>query len=340
MTTSPRPLQSALAALHQMHTVELGATLKAMESLADPPAAPPGQPFIVRIDGVAFSTFTSGIAKPFDARLKNAMVDTTKDLVAKFNPLLAFHHSDEISLVYPAAVPSPLDPYASDPSDSTPQPSKKRKSAEKTHMYSGRIQKLASVVSSYASARLNFHLSRCDWSDRPANVQQRMKAHEAYFDGRVVSLPDLKTATDCIYWRSNFDGFRNSVSGIAQHHFKHSELHGKNLTQLLDLLATKKIDVLETYGPKYLFGTWIKKETYTVSHEDLNLSEEAMKHIKKDVAVVRKRVRTGCFDWSEYTEDERIRFLAAKFWPEGEGAPPKEPLENDKEAGAVETFCQ
>ncbi|KAJ3223441.1 hypothetical protein HDU81_009200 [Chytriomyces hyalinus] len=342
-TVATMSLTSALESLQSMYTQELGPRLKAIEDASDAPPVPASKPFVIRADGVAFSTFTRGLVKPFDYRLKDAMVATTVDLMARFQPLCAYHHSDEISLIYPAAMPDPLDNYDEngvlipvmdvDSTDSTPlsdttNKNKKQKHVEKTHMYSGRVQKLASVVASYASARLNYHLSLYDWSDRPDHVAARMKGHEAYFDGRVVPLPNMASAMDCIFWRSNFDGFRNSVSGIAQFHFSHSELQGKNLRQLLEMLKTKNVDVMETYGPKYLFGTWIKKELYTVSKDELE--PEIAKRLADGAVVVRKRFRTGSFNWADFSAQDRVRFVAAKTWPTYAVAPPKDDLKESK----------
>ncbi|KAJ3091234.1 hypothetical protein HK100_007224 [Physocladia obscura] len=336
-------IATALAAVASKHTHELGTRLKALEAVAAPPPVAASTPYVIRIDAVGFSVFTTGIAKPFDSRLKDAMVATTIDLVTKFQPIMAYHHSDEISLVYPAAMPAPNDSYSDsgekiDPSVSivTEELSKDKRSKrvktlpDKTHLYSGRIQKLASVVSSYASARLNFHLSTFDWEDCSLKVKERMKGHEAYFDGRVCPLPDLYTAMECIFWRSNFDGFRNSVSGIAQNYFKHSQLQNKNLPQLLEMLSSHhNIDVYEKYGPKYLFGTWIKKEEYTISLDQINLPPEALKHRKSDEPIVRRRFRSGSFNWADYSEEDRVKFLAAKTWPVYQNSPPMDPIKGD-----------
>ncbi|KAI9339685.1 tRNAHis guanylyltransferase-domain-containing protein [Obelidium mucronatum] len=330
-------MQSALQAVQQMYNENLGGRLKKLEEPYET-SFPNSQAFVVRIDGVAFSSFTSGIVKPFDVRLKDAMVAVTKDLAAKFTPCLAYHHSDEISLVYAAAMPTENDMFddngvrilkhvedeAVEKVASDQSKIRKKRVVQREHMYSGRIQKLASVISSYASARLNYHLAQYDWSDRVPKVRERMMGHEAYFDGRVVPVPDLKTATECIFWRSNFDGFRNSISGIAQYHFKHSELQNKNLTQLLDMLSSKNVNVMETYGPKFLFGTWIKKEEYEVPVSELNLAPETAKHVGNQGVVVRRRFRTGSFNWADYSEEERIKFVASKYWPTGEGCPPKD----------------
>ncbi len=112
-----------------------------MESNFDK-SVPPEEYFFIRLDGCSFSQFLKGVVKPFDSRITDAMVKTTGDLVLKFNAVTGYTSSDEISLVFlPAQTESTVE-----------QPHKKRPKLEapKTHIYNGRIQKLASVVSGYA----------------------------------------------------------------------------------------------------------------------------------------------------------------------------------------------
>ncbi|KAJ3377509.1 hypothetical protein HDU84_008572 [Entophlyctis sp. JEL0112] len=336
MESSQSPLHTALAAIALKETHDLAPKLKALEDSVEPNPVSRDLPFVIRVDAVAFSTFTQGIVKPFDVRLKDAMVATAVDLFAKFQPVLAYHHSDEISLVYNAAT-SDEQGNKGGGNDAVAVDGKKRHwkhdaDTPRQHMYSGRVQKLASVVSSYASARLNFHLSKCDWSDRPPSIQARMIGHEAYFDGRVCPVPDMKTAMECIFWRSNFDGIRNSISGIAQSHFSHKELHNKNLYQMISMLETmRSVNLSRDYGPKFLFGTWIKKEEYTVPLSEMNLSSEVLERIQTskrgagmdaNSLVTRRRIRTGSFNWADYSAEDRESFVASKFWPTGPSAPP------------------
>jgi tRNA(His) 5'-end guanylyltransferase len=56
-------------------------------------------PALVRIDGKNFSRFTTGLERPFDARLSDLMVATTKYLVEESNALCGYTQSDEISLL-------------------------------------------------------------------------------------------------------------------------------------------------------------------------------------------------------------------------------------------------
>ncbi|KAJ3064650.1 hypothetical protein HK102_008138, partial [Quaeritorhiza haematococci] len=95
---------TALEALQTMYAKDISDRLKDLEKQVDVSIAPT-QPFVIRLDGVAFSTFTRGLKKPFDDRLTEALVNVTQDLVAKFNAVLGYHQSDEISLVFPAAMP-------------------------------------------------------------------------------------------------------------------------------------------------------------------------------------------------------------------------------------------
>ncbi|KAJ1558252.1 hypothetical protein HK405_014075, partial [Cladochytrium tenue] len=103
---APRRYQSAFAMLKAMYENGTSERIKKYEAAVDA-AIPPDHPFVIRLDGVAFSTFTAGMIKPFDSRLKDAMVDVAADLVNKFVPAMAYHHSDEISLVFLAANPLP-----------------------------------------------------------------------------------------------------------------------------------------------------------------------------------------------------------------------------------------
>jgi tRNA(His) guanylyltransferase len=75
-----------------------------------------------------------------------------------------------------------------------------------------------------------------------------MVDHVAFFDGRVVACTSPKHVTDCIYWRSNFDGFRNSVSHIAQHYFTQKELHAKScLAQYEMVRDIKCVEMFEEF---------------------------------------------------------------------------------------------
>ncbi|KAI9365468.1 tRNAHis guanylyltransferase-domain-containing protein [Zopfochytrium polystomum] len=336
MSPVPIKYRAAFAILKSMYNEDVGARLKSFESTIET-SIPPEKPFVIRLDGVAFSTFTEGLRKPFDDRLKTAMVNVTVDLLNKFVPSMAYHHSDEISLVFLAADP-PLkgarddsgkllgeDPSAQSNAVASDElglkRQKKLESKAKTHPYSGRVQKLSSVTAAYATARLNHHLRSFDWADLSSRTQERMTAGEAYFDGRVVAVPDLAAAAECVLWRSSFDGFRNAISSIAQARFSSKQLHGKNVPRMIEMLATEGLNIWDLYTEKYLFGTWVKKEVYEVHGYVVPKLGKVL-----DQPITRRRVRTGSFNWANYSEEDRIRFMASKYWPSDENSPPKDAL--------------
>ena len=95
-----------------------------------------GQPIVARLDGKSFHTFTKGLSRPYDERLKNLMVAITKELVDRYGAKIGYHQSDEITLVW----------YIQ--SDS-----------QQEYPFGGRVQKLESILASTASAFMNKNLA-------------------------------------------------------------------------------------------------------------------------------------------------------------------------------------
>jgi tRNA(His) guanylyltransferase len=147
------------------------------------------------------------------------MVKTTGDLVKKFCCSTGYTSSDEISLVFNAANFSNTDISSSVKNSSKPID---------IHPYNGRIQKLASVTAGFASARFNYHLNHPpdQWKDMPLQLQDRMADSMAYFDSRVVPCKTNTLIMETIFWRSNFDAFRNAISQISIANFSHKVYFG------------------------------------------------------------------------------------------------------------------
>lgn len=59
----------------------LGDRMKEYESYETNRKFMPGLPIYARIDGRGFSRFTRGMERPYDIRMSNAMIETTKVLV-------------------------------------------------------------------------------------------------------------------------------------------------------------------------------------------------------------------------------------------------------------------
>lgn len=166
---------------------------------------PRRMPFIIRIDGKAFHTFTKGMAKPWDNGLISSLLTTAMMLCRNIQVAkLAYWQSDEISIL------------ATD-YDSL-----------KTDSWLGKkVQKIVSVSASIATACFNCVI-REEYPDHPL----------AFFDARVFVLPRDEVCNYFV-WRQQ-DAVRNSIQSLAQAHFSHKELHGLSCNLLQDKLMTEK----------------------------------------------------------------------------------------------------
>src|SRR5215471_4222370 len=57
-------------------------------------------PALARLDGRAFHNFVRGLARPYDKRLSDLMIDTATFLVRETNAVAGYTQSDEITLAW------------------------------------------------------------------------------------------------------------------------------------------------------------------------------------------------------------------------------------------------
>lgn len=272
----------------------LAARVKELESVSEQ-RLNPAYPFVIRIDGVSFSQYTRGFAKPFDQRMTRAFIRTSADLLQRFNPLTVYYESDEISLIFNAC---PM-----------------HESTEKhprEHMYSGRIQKLVSVMASYTAAKFNKYINEEDWSDlQNEHVRTRITSHSAYFDGRAFSVPNEFAAMASVYWRHRYDTLKNSTLTYALSYYSQNAILGKSPSELRTLMQNDKNWDLFTQAPKnIIYGTFLKKELYDLESID--------RKTQTPVIVKRSRVRIGSFNMHKTfpTTEEKMKFMLSKYWNE------------------------
>lgn len=187
-------------------------------------------PVIIRIDGKAFHSFTRGMKKPFDEIFVKSMQDTMKYLCEGIQGcVLGYTQSDEITLV--------LVDYQNE---------------EVCAWFDNNIQKMASVSASMATMAFNqyFAINYYDlenemyeaWNVTDKEMQYvdtlRKKLHTAMFDSRVFTLPK-EEVVNCLIWRQQ-DAIRNSIQSVGQANFSHSQLHGKNCSDIQDMLISEK----------------------------------------------------------------------------------------------------
>jgi tRNA(His) 5'-end guanylyltransferase len=203
----------------------MGDRLKALEQVETSRRCDPAKPICVRLDGRAFSTFTQGLARPYDERMSRLMIDTTKFLVKETRAKIGYTQSDEITLVYAYE-------------------------GEAQPLFGGKIHKLTSLIAGLCSAMFNNKLQRSmpeKWGSCPS------------FDARVFQVPDKMEAANVVLWRW-FDARKNSVSMLAQSVFSHKALQNKDCREMKGMLLEKGYD-WDTYPDFFKWGTFVQRKT-------------------------------------------------------------------------------
>lgn len=208
---------------------------------------------VIRLDGKAFHTLTRGFDKPFDRDLMNIMDKTTIALCEQIQGVaLAYTQSDEISLL--------LTDFAT---------------IQTNAWFDGNIQKICSVSASIATLAFNKefnHMALTDYLEKGFEKGKYYDNHgevlEALFDSRVFTIPDPTEVQNYFIWRQA-DAVRNSIQGAAQSVYSQKELHGKNGSQLQEMLFQKGIS-WNSYTSGEKRGRAIVKVKYAVEMDARN----------------------------------------------------------------------
>lgn len=112
-------------------------------------------------------------------------------------------------------------------------------------IFGGRVNKINSILASAAAAKFN--------TLRPVKL--------AYFDARCYVLPSKDEVCNYFLWRE-LDASRNSVSMLAQAHFGHKELHGKDSSMMQEMLWAKKTINWNDCPANQKRGSWVAKRSY------------------------------------------------------------------------------
>jgi tRNA(His) 5'-end guanylyltransferase len=162
-------------------------------------------PVVIRIDGKAFHSWTKGLEKPYDERLKIVMSTTLQALCDEIqNCVFGYSQSDEISLL--------LIDY---------------KKLETEQWFDGNVQKIASVAASMATGFFNNY----------ANIYLPLKRKVAFFDARVFNVPK-EDVNNYFLWRQK-DATRNSIQMYGQSLIKHKNMQGLNNSQIQEKLFSE-----------------------------------------------------------------------------------------------------
>ena len=168
---------------------------------------------MIRLDGCHFHTYTKKLVKPFDWEFIYDMNETAKYLASNIQGCkIAYVQSDEITLLL-----SDFD------------------SIETDAWFDGNVQKIVSVSASMASAKFNQLRSEKE-SFNPKSV--------GFFDSRCFVIPDREEVLNAFIWRQK-DYLRNSISMIGQSLFSPKELHGKSISERVDMIEEKQFKLSE-----------------------------------------------------------------------------------------------
>lgn len=215
-------------------------------------------PVILRLDGKAFHSFTRGLKKPFDEIFVKSMQDTMKYLCENIQGcVLGYCQSDEITLV--------LVDY---------------QNREACAWFDNNIQKMVSVSASMATLAFNqaWHENtrtislpatldfmpdekKSYWLKRYHTYHD--KEWKATFDSRVFTLPK-EEVVNCLIWRQQ-DATRNSIQSVGQANFSHTQLHGKNCSDIQDMLMLEKGINWNDYPTHLKRGTCCIKKPFKIN---------------------------------------------------------------------------
>lgn len=204
----------------------LGDRMKSYEFPSTARKAFKGQPLVVRLDGKSFHTFTKGLKRPYDERLSNLMVETSKALVDRFQAKVGYTQSDEITLLWNID----CDGSAEFPFD-------------------GRFQKMESLLAAYSTAFFNKKL---------AEYLPEKSNELPIFDARAFVVPNLMEAYHAILWRQQ-DATKNAISMAAQSMFSHKALQNKNSSEMQEMMWQAYDVNFNDYPPFFKRGTFVRR---------------------------------------------------------------------------------
>lgn len=200
----------------------LGDRIKRYEAVSRPMLTS-NMPVFIRVDGRAFHTWTRGMSRPFDAQMVEAMVEAAQLTSREMSGFkLAYVQSDEATFML---------------TDTD--------RIESQAWFDNNLNKLVSISAALMSVHFNAQFTG---SGRSAAV----------FDSRAFNVP-YEDAANVFIWRQR-DWERNSIQMMAQAHFSHGQLQGKNHSELHEMLHGAGLNWAKLH-PVLKNGTFFTKAT-------------------------------------------------------------------------------
>lgn len=191
----------------------------------------PFAPVVARMDGRGFSKWTHGLQRPFDARLSDVMVETTRHIVAETGARVGYTQSDEITLVLLVDEPG------------------------QSMMFDGKAQKLCSVLAAMTTSRFMLECLRAG-----GELAERVR-RGPQFDARVFQVPTRFEAANAVLWREQ-DAAKNAISMAARSFYPHSELQGRSGPEMQEMIWQKGQN-FNDYPSFFKRGSFLQARTRT-----------------------------------------------------------------------------
>lgn len=225
----------------------LGDRMKQYESVNDRILIPK-MPFIIRVDGKAFHTYTRGFVKPFDEVMGKTMLGVMQKLCEEIpGAVFGYTQSDEITIIckYTDRIKSQA-------------------------WFGGRIRKIESVSAAKATKWFNklFKENMEKWYEHATLDGNTNKLYKTYlrkegiaeFDSRVFNIPDWDCINNII-WRQQ-DTIRNSIEMVGHANFSAKELHRVNVEGIKEkLLKERNINWDKDFTHYQKYGACCYKES-------------------------------------------------------------------------------
>jgi len=245
---------------------KLGDRMKQYEASETERHLMPGLPIYIRLDGRCFTKFTASMEKPFDKRFAECMIHSTRALIIETQACIGYTQSDEISLVL-KSLPG------------------------QSQYFNYKIIKMTSILASLASSAflIKFlHLFNTTLLSSEFSVSDKTLTQLPLFDCRVINLPSQTEVANMILWRE-IDATRNCINSAARSVVSHSELQGKNQSELQEILHTAGVNFndLDTHFKR---GTFLQYRDYRKEIPEDIYANIPKRHKPKDRWVLRRRV--------------------------------------------------
>ena len=238
---------------------ELGDRMKEYEAQEAQRRLIPRLPVLARLDGRSFSNFTRGLHRPYDGRLHQLMVATTRHLVEETGALIGYTQSDEISLVLMQG-----------------------EAHNSQIWFAGKVQKMVSQMAAQASAFFNVHL--------PGVLPEKV-GQLPTFDCRVWNAPNEDEAVNTLLWRE-LDATKNSVSMAARHYYSHKDMEDKGRADQMEMLHAKGVN-WNDYPDWFKRGSYLRRIVVSRKYTGTELAELPARHAARqnpDLEVVRAEI--------------------------------------------------